>query len=111
MADQQTLNASPVHACRSSAVSAEAVQLDATSVSAAAIGQSDFNVASPHPSDHHRCPLAPLYDPEATVDKFVKKEVPIRSTPITGPEVAPLWLSIVRVYSVPQHGMVSPIKT
>jgi len=37
MADQQTLNASPVHACRSSAVSAEAVQLDATSVKAAAI--------------------------------------------------------------------------
>jgi len=49
MADQQTLNASPMHACRSSAVSADAAQPDATNVSAAAIEQSSLNAASPDP--------------------------------------------------------------
>jgi len=47
MADQQTLNASPMQACRSSDVSAEAAQPDTTSVRAAAIGQNDFKGASP----------------------------------------------------------------
>ena len=41
-----------------------------------------FQRRLPRSPRHHRCPLAALYDPEATVDKFVRKEVPQPHAPM-----------------------------